>query len=212
MKPKIQLALDTSDLAFALNTAWELQEYVDIIEAGTHLLLAEGLSCVRLLKDLFPEKTVLADTKIIDGGDALAKDACNAGADVVTVVSAASRVTISNAASAAHSAGKKVLLDHLSTSWDSPEIQTKAGLDVDYIGLHLPKDLQDSTKLEANVLQNALKNFSKPIFLAGGVEPDLVRKMIGLPIEGFVVGKYLLEGSHRIEKARELQDLINQWN
>ena len=50
MKPKIQLALDTTDLGFALKAAWELQEYVDIIEAGTHLLLAEGLRCVIYLK------------------------------------------------------------------------------------------------------------------------------------------------------------------
>ena len=156
MKPKIQLALDTSDLGFALRTAWELQEYVDIIEAGTHLLLMEGLRSVRLIKELFPEKVVLADTKIIDGGDVLAKAACSAGADVVTVVSAASQTTILKAINAAHSAGKKVLLDHLSTDWDSPDFLDKAALDVDYIGLHLPKDLQDSTKLDAEILQRHL--------------------------------------------------------
>ena len=164
------------------------------------------------LKTCFRKRLVLADTKIIDGGDALAKDACSAGADVITVVSAASQTTISKAANAAHSAGKKVLLDHLSTEWDSPDFLAKAALDVDYIGLHLPKDLQDSTKLDAETLRKALKNYSKPIFLAGGVEPELVRKMIGLPIEGFVIGKYLLDGANRIEKARELKDLINQWN
>jgi len=212
LKPKIQLALDTSDLGFALKAAWELQEHVDIIEAGTHLLLAEGLRCVRLLKNLFPEKIILADTKIIDGGDALAKDACSAGADIITVVSAASQATISKAANAAHSSGKKVLLDNLSTEWDSPDFLAKTGLDVDHIGLHLPKDLQDSTKLDAETLRKALKNFSKPIFLAGGVEPVLVKKMIGLPIEGFVIGKYLLDGANRIEKARELNTIINRWN
>ena len=212
MKPKIQLALDTSDLGFALKTAWELQEYVDIIEAGTHLLLAEGLRCVRLLKDLFPEKVVLADTKIIDGGDVLAEAACSAGADVITVVSAASQATILKAASAAHSTGKKVLLDHLSIDWDSPDFLTKAALEIDAVGLHLPKDLQDSTRLDADILRKALNNFTMPIFLAGGVEHELLRKMIGLPIEGFVIGKYLLEGSNRIKKASELKILINQWN
>ena len=165
-----------------------------------------------LLKNLFPEKVVLADTKIIDSGDVLAEAACSAGADVITVVSAASQPTILKAVSAAHSAGKKVLLDHLSTEWDSPDILAKAALDVDDVGLHLPKDLQDSTILDADILRKALNNFTKPIFLAGGVEPELVRKMIGLPIEGFVIGKYLLEGSNRIEKARELKNIINQWN
>ena len=212
MKPKIQLALDTTDLSFALKAAWELHEYVDIIEAGTHLLLVEGLRCVRLLKDLFPEKVLLADTKIIDSGDVLAEAACSAGADVITVVSAASQPTILKAASASHSTGKKVLLDHLSSEWDPPDFHAKAALDVDYVGLHLPKDLQDSTLLDINTLRKTLKNFTKPIFLAGGLEPELVRKMIGLPIAGFVIGKYLLEGSNRIEKASELKNLINQWN
>jgi 3-hexulose-6-phosphate synthase len=212
MRPKIQLALDTTDLGFALKAAWELQDYVDIIEAGTHLLLAEGLQCVSLLHKLFPEKTILADTKIIDSGDALAAAACSAGAGVITVVGAASQSTIMKAVEAAHAAGKRVLLDHLSTDWDSPDFLTKSILDVDSIGLHLPKDLQDSTSLDTEILQKTLDNFSKPIFLAGGVEPELVRKMIGLPIEGFVVGKYLLEGSNRVEKARKLKNLISQWN
>ena len=212
MKPKIQLALDTTDLGFALKAAWELQEYVDVIEAGTHLLLAEGLRSVSMLKSLFPEKVVLADTKIIDSGDLLAEAACSAGANVITVVSAAGQPTILKAVSAAHSAGKKVLLDHLSTDWGSPDILAKARLDVDFIGLHLPKDLQDSTMLDVDILRKALNNFAKPIFLAGGVEPELVRKMIGLPIGGFVIGNYLLEGPNRIEKAHELNNLINQWN
>lgn len=210
MKPKIQLALDTTDLGFALKAAWELQEYVDIIEAGTHLLLAEGLRCVSLLKNLFPDKVLLADTKIIDSGDALAEAACSAGADMITVVSAAVQPTILKAVSVAHSAGKKVLLDHLSTDWDSPDFLIKAALDVDGVGLHLPKDLQDSSALNADILRKALNNFTKPIFLAGGVEPKLVGKMIGLPIGGFIIGRYLLEGSNRTEKARELRDIITQ--
>lgn len=211
MKPKIQLALDTNDMSFALKTAWELQCYVDIIEVGTHLLLAEGLRCVNLLKNLFPEKTLLADTKIIDSGDVLAAAACAAGADIVTVVGAASQTTIQKAVDAAHAAGKQVLLDHLSTEWLTPDIQLKSGLDVDCIGLHLPKDLQDSFSIDTHLLLEALNNLSKPVYLAGGIDAGLVEKMIGLPIEGFVFGKYLLAGPNRAGKARELIKVIDQW-
>ncbi len=212
MKPKIQLALDTTDLGYALQVAWELHDYVDIIEAGTHLLLAEGLRCVSLLHQLFPEKILLADTKIIDSGDVLTATACAAGADVITVVGAASQTTILKAAGATHAAGKQVLLDHLSTDWITPDILSKSALDVDCIGLHLPKDIQNSSALSADILRKALVNFSKPTFLAGGVELDLVRKMVGLPIGGFVVGKYLLKGPNRVEKARELKNIIDQWD
>jgi 3-keto-L-gulonate-6-phosphate decarboxylase len=212
IKPKIQLALDTTDLDCALQAAWELHDYVDIIEAGTHLLLAEGLRCVSLLRKLFPEKILLADTKIIDSGDVLTAAACAAGADVVTVVGAASQPTILKAADTAHAAGKQVLLDHLSKDWNTPDILAKSMLDVDGIGLHLPKDLQDSSRLDFDTLRKALLNFSTPTYLAGGVEPDLVRKMVGLPIGGFVVGNYLLKGPNRVEKARELKNIIDQWD
>jgi 3-keto-L-gulonate-6-phosphate decarboxylase len=212
MKPKIQLALDTTDLDYALQAAWELHDYVDILEAGTHLLLAEGLRCVSLLRKLFPEMILLADTKIIDSGDVLAGIACTAGADVITVVGAASQSTILKAAAAAHKAGKQVLLDHLSNDWSTPDILIKSALDVDSIGLHLPKDLQESSELDADSLRKALVNLSKPIYLAGGVKPDLIRKMSGLPIEGFVVGNYLLKGPNRVEKALELKNIIDDWD
>jgi 3-keto-L-gulonate-6-phosphate decarboxylase len=210
-KPKIQLALDTSDLGFALQAAWELRDYVDIIEAGTPLLLEEGLRCVSLLRTLFPDKILLVDSKIIDGGDVLAAASCAAGADVITVVGAASQSTILKAAVAAHAAGKQVLLDHFSTDWNTPDILAKSMLYVDCIGLHLPKDLQDSSVLDADTLRKLLVNFSKPIYLADGVEPGLIRKMVGLPIGGFVVGKFLLQGPDRVEKARELKNIIDQW-
>lgn len=211
MRPRIQLALDTTDLAVALDAAVELREYIDIIEAGTHLLLAEGLRCVTLLRALFPEKIILADTKIIDSGDVLAAAACAAGADIITVVGAASVSTIEKTAAATRAAGKQVLLDHLADKWDTPEILKKSMLDVDYVGLHLPKDLQDSSSMDASVLSSALTLFTKPVFLAGGIEPALVSTMVGLPVAGFVVGKYLLQGPQRVEKARALKNIVDQW-
>ncbi len=211
MRPRIQLALDTTDLAVALDAAVELREYVNIIEAGTHLLLAEGLRVVALLRALFPEKIILADTKIIDSGDVLAAAACAAGADIITVVGAASTSTIEKTAAAARAAGKQVLLDHLADKWDTPEILKKSMLEVDYVGLHLPKDLQSSSSMDASDLSSVLALFTKPVFLAGGIEPALVSTMVGLPVAGFIVGKYLLHGPQRVEKASALKNIVDQW-
>ena len=61
--PLLQVALDNNTLADALKSVKALGNDVDVIEAGTILCLQEGMEAVRCLRALFPDKTILADTK-----------------------------------------------------------------------------------------------------------------------------------------------------
>ena len=65
---KLQLALDTFDLDTALDVAERARDYVDIIEIGTPFILEYGMEAVRRFRRAFPEKEILADTKIMDAG------------------------------------------------------------------------------------------------------------------------------------------------
>ena len=66
---KLQLALDGTKLADALSLAEKVRDYVDIFEVGSPFIIEEGMRPVRELRKRFPEKEILADTKIMDGGD-----------------------------------------------------------------------------------------------------------------------------------------------
>ena len=68
MPPKIQLALDLLDANKAFAIALFAAPYVDIIEAGTPLIKSVGIGIVTRLKNAFPDKIVLADTKTSDVG------------------------------------------------------------------------------------------------------------------------------------------------
>ena len=57
-KAKMQLALDELGLDAALALAEQVRSYVDIIEAGTPLLLREGMRAVQALRNAFPEKEI----------------------------------------------------------------------------------------------------------------------------------------------------------
>ena len=48
---KLQLALDRPDLAHALEVVGQAAAYVDLIEAGTPLLIREGIRAVRELDE-----------------------------------------------------------------------------------------------------------------------------------------------------------------
>ena len=53
MKPLVQISLDLTNIDEALDTSMALRAGVDWLEAGTPLILAEGLHGVRNLRDSF---------------------------------------------------------------------------------------------------------------------------------------------------------------
>ena len=69
MKPIVQISLDLTNIDEALETAaMALRAGVDWLEAGTPLILAEGLDGVRALRKAVPEGPIVADLKTSDGG------------------------------------------------------------------------------------------------------------------------------------------------
>ena len=66
--PIVQLSLDLTSLDEALETAAVgVAAGVDWLEAGTPLLLAEGLHAVEGLRKRFPDHPIVADLKTMDG-------------------------------------------------------------------------------------------------------------------------------------------------
>ncbi len=91
---KLQLALDIFNLDEALGLAEKLKEYIDIIEIGTPFVLEYGMEAVRQFCAKFPDKKILADTKIMDAGELESAAAFKAGADYVTVLAVTDIATI----------------------------------------------------------------------------------------------------------------------
>ena len=81
MKPIVQISLDLIDLDEAITHAeMALRAGVDWLEAGTPLILAEGMRSVRALRERFPEVPIVADLKTMDGGWLEAEVMAKAGA------------------------------------------------------------------------------------------------------------------------------------
>ena len=95
MKPIVQVSLDVTSIAEALHLAEiAVRAGVDWLEAGTPLILAEGMHAVRALKQRFPDKPLVADLKTMDGGYLEAEMMAKAGADMVVVMGVATPATV----------------------------------------------------------------------------------------------------------------------
>ena len=114
MKPIVQISLDLTNIDEALDTArMAMRAGVDWLEAGTPLILAEGLHGVRKLREAFPGVPIVADLKTMDGGYLEAEMMAKAGATHVVVMARAHEETIKCVVKAGRDFGIKVMGDNM---------------------------------------------------------------------------------------------------
>src|ERR1700677_1100435 len=95
MKPIVQISLDLINTPEALETAeLAMRAGVDWLEAGTPLIIAEGMHGVRALRERFPNTPIVADLKTMDGGYLEAEMMAKAGATHVVVMARAHEETL----------------------------------------------------------------------------------------------------------------------
>ncbi|TWU42449.1 orotidine 5'-phosphate decarboxylase / HUMPS family protein [Novipirellula artificiosorum] len=114
MKPIVQISLDLTNITEAIETAhMAIRAGVDWLEAGTPLILAEGLHGVRALRQEFPQTPIVADLKTMDGGYLEAEMMAGAGATHVVVMARAHEETIRCVVKAGQDYGVKVMGDNM---------------------------------------------------------------------------------------------------
>src|SRR5829696_2263652 len=95
MQPIVQLSLDLTSIDEALRVAEiGIRAGVDWLEAGTPLIVAEGLRAVRALRERFPGTPIVADLKTMDGGYLETELMARAGASMVVVMGVAHPATV----------------------------------------------------------------------------------------------------------------------
>lgn len=150
MKPIVQISLDITDIDEALRTARiAVQAGVDWLEAGTPLLLAEGVYGVRALRAAFPDHPIVADLKIMDGGYLEAKMMAQAGATHVVVMARAHPATIKEVVRAGREYGVKVMGDDLGAEDKPTACRMMQDLGVDYIIHHVGFDERRDPDVQA---------------------------------------------------------------
>jgi 3-dehydro-L-gulonate-6-phosphate decarboxylase len=84
---------------------------VDIIEIGTPLCKAAGVEAIRSIREICPDKLILADFKTPDVGGIEAAMAFDAGADMITVIGGAAIATVKEALAVTQERGKEMLME-----------------------------------------------------------------------------------------------------
>ncbi len=177
MQPIIQISLDLTDIDEALETAaLALRAGVDWLEAGTPLLLAEGLHGVRKLRDAFPGVPIVADLKTMDGGYLEAEMMAKAGATHVVVMARSHEETIKVVVRAGRDYGVKVMGDNLGCPDMVAGARQLEELGCDYVIHHIGYDERRGIAASGrpmpsplDQLREVVKAVSVPVQAVGGL-------------------------------------------
>ncbi len=136
-EPHVQISLDLTSIDEALHVAAiALAAGVDWLEAGTPLILAEGLRGVRALRARFPTVPIVADLKTMDGGYLEVEMMVQAGASWCVVMGVAHPATITACVAAARQYGIGIMGDLLAAPDKVGTARLLQELGVDVIIVH----------------------------------------------------------------------------
>ncbi len=156
----LQYAIDTLPLDEGIAIAEKVRDYVDIIELGERMISKYSLSAVTKMKEVFPEKKILADLKIMDAGYNYAMDAYEAGADIVTACILATEGTCRGLIESAKDMGKESWLDFIAVPSEkyADYVDYINELAPDYVCAHLGSDIYEKRRRRGCAGQNVRKN------------------------------------------------------
>ena len=143
VKPIVQISLDLTSTLEALRLAEQaIRAGVDWLEAGTPLIIAEGMHGVRALRERFPDVPLVADLKTMDGGYLEAKLMAEAGATHVVVMGVAHPETIEQVVQAGKDFGVEVMGDNLAMPDPVEGARLLAEAGCDYVIHHIAYDVR----------------------------------------------------------------------
>ncbi|AXX65486.1 MAG: 3-keto-L-gulonate-6-phosphate decarboxylase UlaD [Lactobacillus sp.] len=207
-KPNLQVALDNNTLASALADVREVGDIVDIVEAGTILILQEGTQAVKALRALFPKKTVIADTKCADAGTTVAKNMADAGADWMTCICSATIPTMK----AANKEISEIQVE-LYGNWTQEDAQSWLDAGISQAIYHQSRDalLSGGSWGEKDLKKvKMLVDMGFRVSVTGGLNVDTLKLFEGVDVYTFIAGRAITQADNPAKAAQDLQNEIKR--
>jgi len=218
MQPLVQISLDLTTIDEALSVARAaMRAGADWLEAGTPLILAEGLHGVRALRKEFPAVPIVADLKTMDGAGLEAEMMFRAGANMTVVMGQAHDASIIEQVKMAARYGGKVMCDVMLCPDKPARARQAEDMGVDYIIVHTGYDERNMIKglSPLDDLVPVLNAVTIPVQAVGGLTVEQAIETIELGAQIVVFGAPLVISGTEFKPADPnleniLRDLIRR--
>jgi len=186
-----QVSLDLPTIEEAIPMAEHaLRAGINWLEAGTPLILGEGVRAIRTLRRRFPDSPIVADLKTMDGAGLEAEMMLEAGATHVVVMSQAHWGSVKEMVKVSKAMGGRVMADVLNAGDKVSAARKMEELGVDWIIVHTGFDerryVQGVSPLDD--LEKVLNAVRIPVQAVGGLSIDQAVKSVEMGASSLVIG------------------------
>jgi len=212
-KPKLQIALDQTTLASALEVANNVAGYVDIIEVGTILAFGAGIVGVKELRQRHPNHILVCDLKTTDGGAILAKMAFSAGANWLTVSAAAHIATIEACKKIADEFKGEIQIE-LYGHWTIDDAKAWCKLGIKQAIYHRSRDAELAGigwGQEDLVKMRQLSDLGLELSITGGIVPEDIHLFAGIKTKAFIAGRALANENGQATAKALREQIAKYW-
>jgi 3-hexulose-6-phosphate synthase len=207
----VQISLDLRTIDDALHVAQiAVDAGVDWLEAGTPLMVEQGMGGVRAMRAKFPQHPIVCDFKVCDGGGLFARIAGEAGANYMDVMAAAHDATLRGAIREAEKHGVKVIADIMFCADPVAAAVRAQTVGAHMIGWHLGYDHRGENRgLRAiDGLEDVLRAVRIPVQVVGGLSVEHAIECARKGASSVVIGGPLVPGDRGTGLAATLKEIV----
>ena len=211
MPCKVQISLDLHTVDDALQVAGiAVEAGVDWLEAGTPLMVEQGMGAVRELRGRFPQHPIVCDFKVCDGGALFARLAGEAGANYMDVMAASHDATLRAAVREAEKHRVLVIADIMFCPDPVAAAVRAQEIGVHMIGWHLGYDHRAENRgLRAiDGLDEVLSAVRIPVQVVGGLSVADAIESARRGAFSVVIGGPLVPGDRGAGLAATLREIV----
>ena len=202
---RVQVACDLSSVDDAIEIVKKIKDDVEIIECGTGLIFSEGCECIRKMKAAFPDKLVLADLKIMDGGVEHCELVFKAGADLVTVMGVAPDETIKKVCDTTKKWGKECVVDMMCVNDQMSRAKDIISWGANYLCLHTADDQKDTITFYHFLKDLVAEIGAEHCSIAGGMNPENILGIKEYKPDTIIVGGYITRAADPVKAVKEVR-------
>lgn len=213
MQPIIQISIDVVTLDDALALArGAVNAGVDWLEAGTPLILAEGMRGVQMFRREFSHMPIVADLKTMDGAGLEAEVMFKAGANMVVVMGQAHDASIIEQVKAARKYNGKVMCDVMLCPDKPTRARQAQDMGVDYIIVHTGFDERNMIKglSPLDDLPSVLTAVDIPVQAVGGLSIDQAIQTVEMGAQIVVFGAPLVISGTEFKAQAGFEDKLRE--
>jgi 3-hexulose-6-phosphate synthase len=209
----IQVSMDVTTIGEAMDMAHAaMRAGIDWLEAGTPLILAEGLQCVRKLREEFPDTPIIADLKTMDGAGLEGEMMFQAGATFTVVMGQAHDSSIIEQVKMAKNFDAKVMCDVMLCDDKVGRAKKAEEFGVDYIIVHTGFDERNMIPGLSPIddLQSILDAVSIPVQAVGGLTVEQALQTLEMGADSVVFGAPLVISGSEFKAGNDFEATLRE--